>query len=116
MEEQDRIKYESRRIVSLIILILGISLLISLISLTLYLKESDYSDERLILLLSVLKYSSFFVCFFSVFLLAACIIHIFRRLSVLPVIGILLSICTAVYGAAIILLEAAIISFTGGSG
>jgi len=101
---------------SLIIWILGISLIISIISLILYLRESDYSDERLLSLLSVLKYSSFFVCFFSVFLLVTCIIRVIRHPSVLPVLGIFLSICTVLYGAVIILLEAAIISFAGGSG
>ena len=109
-------KNENRRGGNLILWILGLSFIISLTSLILYLKESEYSDEKLLLLLSILKYSSFFVCFFSVFLLISCVIRIIRRLSVLPVLGIFLSICTALYGAAIILLEAAIISFTGGSG
>ena len=101
---------------SLIVWILVISFTISVVSLVLYLKESEYSDERLLSLLSVLRYSSFFVCFFSIFLLITCIIRIFRHPSVLPVLGILLSVCLIFYGAAIILLDAAIISFAGGSG
>ena len=100
----------------IIVCILGISLIISLVSLFLYLGDSDYSDEKLISLLTALRYSSFFVCFFSIFLLIFCTIRVFRRPSTLPVIGILLSICTTLYGVAIILLEAAIISFSGGSG
>ena len=115
-EQHNRMKNEKRIGGGLIVWILGISLTISFISLIFYIKESDYSDEKLLLLLSVLRYSSFFVCFFSIFLLIACIIRIFRRPSALPVFGILLSICTVLYGAAIILLDAAIISFTGGSG
>ncbi|MCL2243654.1 MAG: hypothetical protein FWC03_04210 [Treponema sp.] len=114
--QQNIVKHELRKGVSLIVWILGLSLLISVISLVLYLRESDYSDERLLSLLSVLRYSSFFVCFFSIFLLAASIIRVFRRPSALPVLGIVLSIFTTLYGALIIILDAAIISFTGGSG
>ena len=116
MKQHIRMKNEKSLGAGLIVLILCLSLTVSLISLILYMKETDYTDEKLFLLLSVLRYSSFFVCFFSFFLMIACIIRIFRRPSILPFLWIFLSIFTTLYGAAMILLETAVISFTGGNG
>ena len=95
--------------------ILAVSFVFSLITLIAYLSELDYSDETLFFLLSVLRYSSFFVCVSSIYLLIACIIQIIRSPSIRSAAGIFLFILSALYGAGMIILDAFITSISGGN-
>ena len=98
------------------ILILTVSFAVSIITLIIYFAETGYSDESLLFLLTVIRYSSFMVCLCSVYLLIFCIVRIIRKPSFLSAMGILLSFCSALYGAGIIIIDAFIISFMGGNG
>ena len=95
--------------------ILVACLSVSVMALIPYLTETNLSDETLFRLLTVLRYSSFFVCIFSVYLVITGIIKVIRKPSVLSVMGIFMFLFFAVYGACIIVIDAFIISFTGGN-
>ncbi|MDR0504098.1 MAG: hypothetical protein LBH16_12355 [Treponema sp.] len=92
------------------------SFIFSLAAFIAYYKENELSDEKLFYLLSFIRYSSFLVCICSVFLLITSIIRLIRSPSVLPVLEVVLSIFSAIYGAAIFLFNVIIISITGGNG
>ena len=96
--------------------ILAACLSISTAALFFYLSETDFSDETLFWLLSVLRYSSFFVCICSVYLFITGIFNFFRKPSVLSVMGVFMFLFFALYGACIIVVDAFIISITGGNG
>ena len=98
------------------VLILASSFAVSVIALIVYLIEKDYSDETLYLLLTVLRYSSLLVCICSIFLLAAGIAGLIRKPSVLSFTGVILSVFFTLYGAGIMIIDAFIVSFTGGNG
>jgi len=97
------------------VLILVICLAISAVTLFFYLSETDFSDETLLWLLSILRISSFFIVVCSVYLLITCILNLIRKPSVLPVMGIFMFTFFTLYGACLIVLEAIIISITGGN-
>jgi len=96
--------------------ILTAALTVSVMTLISYLLETDFSDEVLYQLLSVVKYSSFFVCICSVYLVIAGICHAIRRPSVLSVLGVLMFIFFAAYGACMVFIEAVIVLISGGNG
>ena len=96
--------------------ILVVCLSVSVMALIFYLAEADFSDEILFWLLSILRYSSFFVCICSVYLVIAGIFKTILKPSVLSVMGVFMFLFFAVYGACIIVIDAFIISFTGGNG
>jgi len=96
--------------------VLALGFGVSIITLAVYLAEQGYSDETLFFLLAVLRYSSFLVCICSVYMLIVCIISTIRRPSLLSAAGIFLSVCSALYGAGIIIIDAVIIFITGGNG
>jgi len=94
--------------------ILIFSFAVSAVSLGIYLAESDFSDKTLFFLLGVMRYSSFMVLFCSIFLLIAGIGRLVKKPSLQAVLKIILSFCTALYGAGIIIMDAFIITITGG--
>jgi len=96
--------------------ILAVCLSVSVMTLIFYLAEADFSDETLFWLLSILRYSSFFVCICSVYLIIAGICNIIRQPSVLSVMGVFMFLFFALYGACVIVIDALIISITGGNG
>ena len=95
-----------------------ISLIISLSVLIIYILQSgfqDKSDETLFFFLAFLRYSSFMVCICSVYLLAFSIYRIIRKPSVISIVQIILYLCSALYGAGIMLIDAFILSITAGN-
>jgi len=94
---------------------LVIGLVASLSSLILYLGETDFSDDRLFLLLSIIRYSTFFVLVFSAYLIIASIVRFIRQPNVLSVLGFFLCIFFVLYGAGVILIDTFIISLSGGN-
>jgi hypothetical protein len=96
--------------------LLALCLAISVVTLVFYLMESDVSDEILFRQLSILRYSSFFVCVFSVYLFVTGIFNTIRRPSALSIMGVFMFLFFALYGACIIVIDAFIISITGGNG
>jgi len=95
---------------------LAVFLSISVIALIFYLIETDLPDETLFWLLSILRYSSFFVCICSVYLIIAGILKIICKPSLLSVLGVFMFILFAIYGACIIVIDTFIISISGGNG
>jgi hypothetical protein len=98
------------------ILILSIGIFISMFALVVYLTETDFSDETLFFLLAVLRYSSFFVCICSVYLLVDSIVFLVRSPSLLNVIRMIVSLCCVLYGSGILIMDAFINSFSEGIG
>jgi len=94
--------------------ILFFSFLISLFTLIVYLAETEFSDEELFLLLTIMRYSSFMVCVSSIFFFVTGIISLIRKLSVYSVLLVIFSVLGALYGAGIILVDAFITTITGG--
>jgi hypothetical protein len=92
------------------------SFAVSVITLIVYFAESEFSDETLFFLLAVLRYSSFLVCVCSLFLLIEGIGRIIKKPSVLSVVKTVLFLFSALYGAGIIIIDAFILSITGGNG
>jgi hypothetical protein len=76
----------------------------------------DLSDKSLFLLLTVLRYSSFFLCICSLYKLLVNIFHIIRRPSLLRAIKNVLYLFFIIYGAAVILLETVISVIARGTG
>ena len=98
---------------------LGAGIVLSLAVLSIYIAESglqDVSDETLFRLLALLRYLSFLVCICSVYLLAAGIFRVIKRPGVFLIVQIVLFLCSTLYGAGIILIDAFILSITGGNG
>jgi|TergutMp193P3_1026864.scaffolds.fasta_scaffold01282_5 hypothetical protein len=96
--------------------VLLFSLTFSLLAFVVYLAEPGFSDETLFFLLAVLRYSSFLVFVCSVYLMIAGICRFIRWPSVMFFLGIFLYLLGALYGACIIIIDAFIISITGGIG
>jgi hypothetical protein len=94
--------------------ILFFSFLISLFTLMIYLAETGFSDEELLLLLTILRYSSFAVCVCSLFFCITGIIHLFRKPAVYYVLMVIFSVLGALYGAGIVIVDAFITSVTYG--
>ncbi|MCL2442134.1 MAG: hypothetical protein FWD13_01555 [Treponema sp.] len=95
--------------------ILVICLVISLVSLIIYLTESGYSDDILFLLLAILRYSSFmvFVCAFYKLLLN--FYRIFRHKRKVNPIKIIIYFLLLFYGIFFVLLEALIVVIAKGN-
>jgi hypothetical protein len=96
--------------------VLSVSFTVSVIALVIFLAESDFSDKTLFLLLAVLRYSSFLLCISSVFLTVTGFKRVVHKPSVLPVFGVVLTFCLTLFGLGIILVDAFILSITGGKG
>jgi len=91
------------------------SLFLSLVALVVIIAETDYSDRTLFFLLAVLRYSSFLVFTCSVYLLINGIARVFRQPSPRAFVWIFLFMMSTLYGACIIVIDALIISVTGGN-
>jgi hypothetical protein len=96
--------------------ILYISLVISLVSLIVYLLDLNLSDKALFYLLIVLKYSSTILCICSLYRLIVNIYHVIRRPSVLRAMKNLLYLFFIVYGTVVVLLETFISVIAAGNG
>jgi hypothetical protein len=80
-----------------------------------YLAGEDLPDEGLFKLLAVLRYSSFFVCVFSVYLLAASAAQLVKRPGAGPVLKIILFLSAALYGAGVLVFTFFITVIAGGN-
>ena len=89
---------------------------LSLITLLFYIVDPDFPDKVLLFLLTILQYSSFFVCICSVYLLVTSVIRVIRRPHVLSFLSIVLFLCGALYGAGVILFKAFIVAIAHGNG
>jgi hypothetical protein len=94
--------------------ILSIGILISMTVLVIYMAENDYSDDTLFFLLAVLRYSAFFICVCSIYLLVDSIVLLVRFSTVFYIVRIVFSFLCLIYGAGIIIMDAVIISITEG--
>jgi len=97
--------------------ILVVCLIISLISLIVYLTETGFSDDSLFLALAVLRYSSImvFVCSFYKLLLNIYRIFKLRKISFINIIKMIIYLILILYGIFIILLEALIVVIARGN-
>jgi hypothetical protein len=98
------------------ILVLAMGIFISMIALVIYLSETDFSDEALFFILRILRYSSFFVCICSVYLLVDGILLVIKKPSLIFMVRTIMSFICLLYGAGIIIMDAFIISLTEGIG
>ena len=98
-----------------VITILVFCFTLSLLTFIVYSTEAGFPDETMFFLLAVLRYSSFLVCVCSLFLLAVCVARVIRKPSVSSIVGIIVFLFCALYGACIIIIDAFIISITGGN-
>jgi len=87
---------------------------ISIFTLIIYLTEADFSDKELLLLLAILRYSSFMVCVSSVFFFITGIIGFIKKPFVFSVFQIIFSILGVFYGAGIIIVAAFFAAITNG--
>ena len=94
--------------------ILVIAFLISLFTLIIYFQESDFSDETLYLLLTILRYSSFLVCICAFYKILINIFRI-RHLRLVSIIKIIINFLFILYGFGIIFLETLIVVIAGGT-
>jgi len=96
--------------------ILVLCLVISLTYLIMYISDLNYSDETLVIMLNVLKYSSFFVCILSFYRLVLNLYRVFRGPSFSVFIQIFLYVVLIAYGLSIFFIEAFISVVAGGNG
>jgi hypothetical protein len=96
--------------------ILYLCLVISLVTLVIYLLDLNLSDKSLFILLIVLKYSSTILCICSLYRLIVNIYHIIRRPSFLRAMKNLLYLVFIIYGTIVVLLETFISVIAGGNG
>jgi uncharacterized membrane protein len=95
--------------------ILAASFTASIITLIIYYLEIDFSDESLLFMLSILRYTSFLVFISSLFLVITGIIRVIKKPSVVSVITLILPLFAAIYGVCIIIIGIFILAFMGGS-
>jgi len=96
--------------------ILVVSVTVSFITLIIYLAEVDFSDENLVNLLLVLRYSAFVVCLCALYKLLDNIIRIIFRKQKLKPKKLIIFLGFCFYGLGIFLLEAFIIAVSAGNG
>jgi hypothetical protein len=96
--------------------ILVICLAVSFTSLILYLIDLNYSDKVLIILLAILRYSSFFLCICSFYMLVLNLYRVFHKRSVLVFMRIFLYIVLIGCSLSIFFFEAFITVIAGGNG
>jgi len=96
--------------------ILIICLIISLTALVLYLLDLNYNDTVLFFLLTVLRYSSFWVFIFSFYKLIINIYRMFHGRPVLHIMNILIYLIFIIYGLSIFFIEVIINVIAGGNG
>ena len=94
--------------------ILLISFIISLLTLVIYMLETGFADKELLLLLAILRYSSFTVFISSIFYLVTVIISLTKKRSVFLYLQVLFSILGVFYGAGIIAVDAFITTISNG--
>ena len=94
--------------------VLFFSLLTSLFTLIIYLSENGYSDEELMFLLVILRYSSFTVSVSSLFFFVTGIISLIKKFTVYSLLQVIFSVLGVFYGAGIIIVNALIATITGG--
>ena len=94
--------------------ILLFSFLVSLLTLIIYLLEFGFSDEKLLLLLAILRYSSFTVLVSSIFFLVTGIISLTKKSAYIIIIQVIFSVIGVFYGAGIIIVDVFIITITNG--
>ncbi|MDR0444094.1 MAG: hypothetical protein LBH44_11890 [Treponema sp.] len=93
---------------------LVLSFLLSFVTLLVYLSESDFTDETIFFLLSVIRYSAFFVAACSAYLLITVLRHLKDRPCALSILGIVLFLCSFLYGAGITIINVFIVTIAGG--
>jgi len=86
--------------------ILVVSFFISLITLIIYLMEINFSDEVLLFMLAILRYSSFMVVVCSFYKILLNLYRIFRRIRDVRPFKIIIYLIFLIYGILIVLLEA----------
>jgi len=116
MEDLEKMKKTGKIRHSPAVWLLIICLVISLTCLVLYILDLEYSDATLVLLLNILRYSSFFLCILSFYRLVLNIYRVFRKPSFSVFIQIFLYIVLIVYGLFVFFLEAFISVVAGGNG
>ena len=103
------------KVATLVVWGLIFSFNLSLITLIFYIVDLDLPDEALFLLLSILRYSSIFVCICSVYLLIAGIRRLIRQPNAAAFLNITLFLCAALYGSGVIIFNAFIVTIARGN-
>jgi len=87
---------------------------VSLAALIIYLEESQFPDETLFLLLTVMRYSSFLLCICAFYKI---MLNLFRisRDRIVAIVKIFIYLFFLVYGIAVIFLESLIVVIAGGT-
>jgi len=102
---------ESRKTAGWILLF---SFLVSLFTLIIYMLETGFEDKELLLLLAIMRYSSFTVFVSSMFFFITGIISLVKKVSVQLIIQVFLSFLGVFYGAGIIVVDAFISTISNG--
>jgi len=117
-KEKEKEKQKARnnlRYNSLTAWLLVVSFAISFVSLIIYLAEAGFSDEILLILLLVLRYSAFMVCLCSLHKMVMHMYGVFRRYKFHPK-KFAFFVCFLLYGVCIILFESFIVAISRGNG
>ena len=109
-----KINISSRHFLSPSVYLLVFCLFVSFISIYIYYKEIDSTDEALFFILSILRYSSFIIFVCSVYIFIVNLIRAIAKAKTAPILGMIISFLCALYGAGIFILEMFILSFTAG--
>jgi hypothetical protein len=90
------------------------TLLVSFATLIIYLSDAGFSDEKLFLLLAVLRYSSFTVFVSSMFFFISGIISLVKKFTLRLFLQVFFSVLGVFYGAGITVVDAFISTITNG--
>jgi hypothetical protein len=94
---------------------LALGVAFSLVVFKRYFANEELSDEGLFRLLAFLRYSSFFVCVCSLYLLIISAAQLIRRPGAGPVLKIILFLLAALYGAGVVIFTFIITVIAGGN-
>jgi len=95
--------------------VLVFCIVLSLVAIVFYVKDTDSTDETLFFLLWVLRCVSIFICVLSVLSMIFNICLVFRNPSFVLVLGIVLYLLAALWGAALIAFNSFIVVIAGGN-
>jgi len=115
VQERDKLKYNIKTsIIDPATWVLSLCFGISLAALIIYFFDINYNDLTLLLLLTVIRYSSFMMCICAFYKLSLNVYRSFKYRK-FHLVRILLYLVIITYGIVVILLDAFIIALSGGN-
>jgi len=94
---------------------LFLSIVLSLVVIFIYSTGIDFTDETLFYLLWAMRFFSFFVCAFSIYLFVSCIKRFINRPSPLAIAAMLLYLLAILLGAGLIIFNIFIVAMAEGN-